>query len=459
MASLKFIDQHHWDALEDHLTGGGGERFAFAHTRPLMMAGEGPVLAVTGLELMGDSDVEQKGRGWYLKDEALDRVHNAAATGGFGLIEFHNHRAGPPAFSPLDEAGLTPMAEYVTGLLADRPYGAAVYAGGRIHAEHWHRTPGGLRRGPFRSVLALGKTLRNVSAPAQRAPARLERQAQILGERGSETLASLRIAVVGAGGTGSQAVLALAYLGATDLLVLDDDHVEISNLNRLVTAAHADIGAPKNLVARRRAREVDPGISVTALPALSHDGAHPELHDADLIIGCVDHDGARDRLNQIAVDTATPYIDIATGIDAISTPPIAGGRVIVVSPRGPCLHCHRELDPAEITRWTKDPEQQALDREHGYGGTVANPAVVHLNGLSVHAAIAELAAWISGHRQPAQYLDVDLFGVLRRSDDPPGCRVVPRRPIAAAAGCITCGRPDRAVARRLDDCAPGGPSL
>lgn len=438
MATLKFVDRHHWDALENHLTSGRGERFAFAHTRLLTTTPDGPVLAVIGIELMSDVDVTHDEDGWYLKDEALDRVHNAAVGAGVGLVEFHNHRLGPPAFSPTDEGGLTPMAEYVTELLVDRPYAAAVYAAGRVHAEYWMRTPDGLGRGPFRSVTVLGETLRNVNALAAPDAERLQRQAEILGQWGSETLAHLRIGIVGAGGTGSQVALTLAYLGAANLLVLDDDHVEVTNLNRLVTAACADVGAPKNLVARRRVREVDPGINVVALPALTPDGAHPELHDVDLIIGCVDHDGARDRLNQIAVDTATPYIDIATGVDTTSTQLIAGGRVITVTPGGPCLHCHRELDPGEVTRWSKNPAQQALDRQHGYGATGANPSVVHLNGLAANAAIAELAAWLSGHRPPAQYLDIDLFGAMTRSDAAKGCRVGPRRPVAPRQGCIGC---------------------
>lgn len=439
MATLKVLDERHWDALEDHLSSGRGERFAFAHTRLLTTTPDGPVLAVIGIEVMSDADVTHDEDGSYLKDEALDRVHNAAVAAGVGLVEFHNHRFGPPAFSTTDEAGLTPMAEYVTGLLGDRPYGAAVYVAGRLHAEYWTGMLDELRRGPFRSVTVLGETLRNVNAPPAPRAERLQRQEQLLGQWGSETLASLRIAIVGAGGTGSQVALALAYLGATDLLVLDDDHVEVTNLNRLVTAGYADVGAPKNLVARRRVQEVDPGINLVALPALTPDGAHPELHDVDLIIGCVDHDGARDRLNQIAVDTATPYIDIATGVDTTSTQLIAGGRVIIVTPGGPCLHCHRELDPGEVTRWSKDPAQQALDRQHGYGAAGANPSVVHLNGLAANAAIAELAAWISGYCPPAQYLDIDLSGLLTRGDSPPGCRIVPRKPVEAKRDCMSCG--------------------
>jgi len=138
--------------------------------------------------------------------------------------------------------------------------------------------------------------------------------------------------------------------------------VELSNLNRVVTAGLVDVGAPKNLVARRSMEEIDPHIAVVALRGIGPQDEHPELNDVDLIIGCVDYDGPRNRLNQIAIDTATPYIDIATGIDTSLDPPAVGGRVVLVTPRGPCLHCHGELDAAEITRWAKHDDQRELDR-------------------------------------------------------------------------------------------------
>lgn len=440
MSSLKFTQPIHWDTIETHLTRGGGERFAFALTRQLAAS---TVLEVVGVELIGDDDIIADKTGWSIAEEALDRVHNLAVTTGCGLVEFHNHHLGPPGFSRTDEEGLTPMADYVTGLLPDKPYGAGVYADGWVHVEHWRQTSMGLVRGRFDSVVVLGDHLRLLNVLAPRNDRRLARQTGYLGMRESATLAHLRVAVVGAGGTGSHVALALAYLGVGEMLVLDDDEVEESNLNRLITAGIADLGAPKNLVARRRIHEVDPTLGAVALPGVHPTRASAELDDVDLIIGCVDHDGPRDRLNQLAVEMATPYIDVATGIDLTTAPPTVGGRIVVVRPGGPCLHCLGELDPAEVGRWGKPLEQAVLDQAHGYGTPEANPAVVHLNGIAVHAAIAELVAWVSGHRPPAQYLDVDLSGALARSDSPPGCRVTPRRPVARADGCIGCGRVER----------------
>ena len=440
MSSLKFTDQSHWDTLEEHFGGGSGERFAFFHTRQLDTTGDAPHLQVTGIELIDDSDVMGDETGWYVADRVLDRVHNAAVRNGHGLIEFHNHHLGAPGFSRTDEAGVVPMADYATSLMPDRAYGAGVYAQGRVHVEYWTRVGRRTHRGRFRSVTVYGDQLRLVNAAAPSRPDRLNRQADLLGEWGSSTLTELKTALVGVGGTGSHTALALAYLGVRELLVLDSDHVDTTNLNRLVTAGTADIGAPKNLVARRRVREIDSDLQCTALPALTPDGDHPELHDVDLIIGCVDHDGPRDRLNQIAVDTATPYLDIATGIQTNIVPPVIGGRAILVQPDSPCLHCHDELDPVEIAHWAKDPAQQALDRQHGYGTTNPNPAVIYLNGVTAHAAIGELIAWCSGHRPPAQYLDIALSGFLAQDQNVPGSRITPRRPTQRVSTCIACAR-------------------
>ena len=240
---------------------------------------------------------------------------------------------------------------------------------------------------------------------------------------------------MGAGGTGSQAAAyGLGYLGVEDLLILDDDLVEESNLNRLVTAGYADLEAPKTLTARRRLREIDPNLRIHSGGAVTPDGGPPDLADADIIFGCVDNDGPRDVLNQMAVDLAIPYIDIATAVFTDASPPIIGGRVIVVTPGGACLHCLQELDPTEVANWAKTPTQQEADRRHGYGTTEPNPAVVHLNGLAVNAAVAEFAAWIAGHRSPAQWLDIEL----NETDIVPGVRVTPRQTRGASPSCIAC---------------------
>ncbi|HEX5113664.1 MAG TPA: ThiF family adenylyltransferase [Pseudonocardiaceae bacterium] len=435
MSSLKFTNPDHWTHIEQHLARAPGERFAFALTKTLSNSATGPVLLVVDVILIGDHEIERGPHGWYVADHAIDRVHNHAVTENLGMVEFHNHALGPPGFSSIDEAALAPMVDYVLDLGHGTPYGAAVWVEGAVRADWWRPAGSdGVERRPFDTVTVLGDHLRVINADAI-AGERFVRQLPLLGPNAQATLAAMRVAVVGAGGTGSHVALNLAYLGFCNVFLLDDDCVEITNLNRLVTADHADLNSPKTIVAGRRMRAIDPRIQIHTRPGLTPTGMHPELGDVDLIIGCVDHDGPRHRLNEIAIDTQTPYIDIATGVDSSHTPTALGGRVTFVSPGGPCLTCLDELDSAEVARWAKPASQQALDRQHGYGTNTPNPSVVYLNGLAVHAAFAELAAWLSGSRPPAQWLDIDLLGNAAR----PGLHVAPRELPDRNPGCVDCG--------------------
>ena len=434
MSTLKFTDPDHWQGIERHLADVGGKRFAFAYTRTISTTGAGPVLEVVDTTLVDELDTTRGIDGWSIRDRALDHVHNQALASGYGIVEFHNHEHGPPGFSHTDEDALAPTVAYCLDLLGGTPYGAAVWADGALHAEWWRRDGDGhVERGQFSTVTVLGDHLRVLNAkpvPEER-PAR---QLPLLGTRAQAAIAALRVAVVGVGGVGSHLAQGLAYLGFRNVLLMDDDLVEITDLNRMVTAGYADIGQSKTQATRRWMRAIDPSIEVSTTGGLTVAGEHPELDDIDLIIGCVDDDGPRNRLNQIAVRTRTPYLDIAAGADDSAFPFTVGGRVVITTPHGPCLTCLGALDAAEIARWTRTTGHPDPDRVAGYGAGGGTPSVVYLNGLTANAALAELAAWLSGARPPAQWLDLDLIGVPSR----PGTRLDPRQVAGPEPGCITC---------------------
>lgn len=435
MSTLRIPNQILWETLENHLTSGRSERFAFALTRTVSNGIDGPVLSVEDIELIANDEVEQNHTGWTVKDVALDRVHNRAIIENKGLVEFHDHHIGPPGFSRLDESALEPMVKYVLDLLPGRPYGAAVLAEGRLHAEWFRSQDNAIQRGVYRSVTVVGDRLTLLNAYHDDLEERFTRQIPLLGRAGQTAARTLRVGVVGAGGTGSHAISLFSYLGVRDFVLLDDDLVETTNLNRLVTAELADVGAPKVLVARRRVLAVDPHACVRVFSGLSPDGEHEELIEVDLIISCVDNDGPRHRLNELAVRADIPLIDIGTGVDPNIDPPATGARVCFFLPGTPCLTCTEELDLLEVARWYKPSDQRTLDRAHGYGLPEASPSVVHLNGIAVNAAVAEVVAWISGARSPARRLDIDIDGAMSL----PGVRVAPSSDTARRAGCIDCG--------------------
>jgi molybdopterin/thiamine biosynthesis adenylyltransferase len=435
MPTLKFTDADHWKGIEQHLGGqAGGKRFAFAYTRTISNTAAGPVLEVVDTMLIDEVDTSRGIDGWYIADPALDHVHNHALATGYGIVEFHNHQHGPPGFFHTDEDALAPTVGYCLDLLGGTPYGAAVWADGALHAEWWRRDADGhVERGQFSTVTVLGDQLRVLNAKPvfEERPAR---QLPLLGTRAQAAIATLRVAVVGVGGVGSHLAQGLAYLGLRNVLLMDDDLVEITDLNRMVTAGYADIGQLKTMVTRRRLRAIDPLMNVWTAGGLTVTGEHPELEDIDLIIGCLDDDGPRNRLNQIAARTRTPYLDIAAGADDSVEPFAVGGRVILTTPHRPCLACLGGLDAAEIARWARTTGQQESDRLQCYSPGSRSPSVVYLNGLTANAALTELAGWLSGARPPAQWLDIDVIGDQSR----PGTQVGPRQVTGPDPGCITC---------------------
>ena len=93
------------------------------------------------------------------------------------------------------------------------------------------------------------------------------RTAMLIGTAGVERLRQAGVAVFGLGGVGSYAAEALARAGVGRLLLVDDDLVALSNLNRQLYALRSTIGMPKVQAAWERIRDIDPSIQVDAVCA------------------------------------------------------------------------------------------------------------------------------------------------------------------------------------------------
>jgi len=84
------------------------------------------------------------------------------------------------------------------------------------------------------------------------------------GENTFNKISSASIAVVGIGGVGSHAVEALARTGVGKLIIIDDDKIELSNINRQIWALNSTIGKNKVDVARERLLDINPAAEIIA---------------------------------------------------------------------------------------------------------------------------------------------------------------------------------------------------
>ena len=81
--------------------------------------------------------------------------------------------------------------------------------------------------------------------PAVDDEGRLDRVERLYGRDAMTRLGSARVAVFGVGGVGGCCAESLARTGVGDLLIVDDDIVRPSNMNRQIVATTATIGRPK----------------------------------------------------------------------------------------------------------------------------------------------------------------------------------------------------------------------
>ncbi len=110
-----------------------------------------------------------------------------------------------------------------------------------------------------------------------------------IGEEGQRRLNAARVTVVGAGGLGSPALLALAAAGIGSLTVIDDDVVELTNLQRQLAHRVEDIGTPKTASAVRAITALAPHTVVTAVPErLDTANAARLLAGADVVVDTSD---------------------------------------------------------------------------------------------------------------------------------------------------------------------------
>src|SRR5436190_11854451 len=147
------------------------------------------------------------------------------------------------------------------------------------------------------------------------------------------------VLIIGAGGLGCPAALALGAGGVRRIGVVDDDRVDASNLHRQVLFADEDVGAMKaDAFARALARRF-PAVDVAAHAVRFDVGnAHALIQDYDVVIDGSDNFATKFLANDAAVLARRPLIHGA----AVGT----GGQLLTVPPGGrPCYRCLFEEPP------------------------------------------------------------------------------------------------------------------
>jgi molybdopterin/thiamine biosynthesis adenylyltransferase len=148
--------------------------------------------------------------------------------------------------------------------------------------------------------------------------------------------------VIGAGGLGGPALLVLAAGGVGRLVLVEDDAVETSNLNRQPLFAESDLGARKAAAAAARLRVLFPNVAVEARDARFDAASAVELvRAADVVVDGSDNFGTKFLANDAAMRVRVPLVH--GGVLRTTA------QLLTVAPAGigGCLRCLFEAPPAQ----------------------------------------------------------------------------------------------------------------
>ena len=133
-----------------------------------------------------------------------------------------------------------------------------------------------------------------------------------IGGPGQKALKAASVLVVGAGGLGSPVLLYLAASGVGRLVIVDDDEVDASNLQRQVIHTTARIGMPKVESAREAIAALNPFVTVEAVKArLTEENAASLVAGVDLVLDGSDNFDTRYLVNRVCAGLGKPLIAAA----------------------------------------------------------------------------------------------------------------------------------------------------
>ncbi|WP_108659404.1 HesA/MoeB/ThiF family protein [Acuticoccus kandeliae] len=138
-----------------------------------------------------------------------------------------------------------------------------------------------------------------------------------VGGPGQAKLKAARVLVIGAGGLGTPVIQYLAAAGVGTLIVVDEDVVSLSNLQRQILYGTGDVGAPKVARAADAVARLNPHVTVITHQArLTEANAAALLADCDIAVDGTDNAATRYILSDAAYHARVPLVSGAvTGFD------------------------------------------------------------------------------------------------------------------------------------------------
>ena len=165
---------------------------------------------------------------------------------------------------------------------------------------------------------------------------------QILIENWNQTkIRESKVVIVGLGALGTVAATSLAMAGVGEIVLVDHDTIEISNLNRQLLFRTQDVGKSKVDIAAKSLEEINSDIKITPLNQKIQEVPLKVLENASVILEGLDTFHDRRWVNSFIIEKGIPLI--SGGLFGFL------GNLQVVIPRvSACLECQSLIPEEEL---------------------------------------------------------------------------------------------------------------
>lgn len=246
-------------------------------------------------------------------------------------------------------------------------------------------------------------------------PEMFSRSAPLLGLDVLRRLATDQcIAIVGAGGLGSIISEHLVHMGFHQLILIDPDVLEVSNLNRVVGASYSDAQAraPKVKSLAAHLSRINPQTDISALQVdIRSSEAEVAIAGANWLVVATDNHTSRQHAQRLSIQYYVPLLSVGVNI-TVSDGVVSDMSGEVITARvgdNLCLNCLRRINPMKIAAESHpDTDVRAALVGRGYvtGTDMPEPAVKTLNSIVATLAVDTL---INQYTETQRHISVLVY--------------------------------------------------
>jgi molybdopterin/thiamine biosynthesis adenylyltransferase len=349
-----------------------------------------------------------------VEPRAVNGMISLCASNQLGVVMCHSHSSNSP-YSPSDDYGEKRLFDTLREFIPEQaPTASLLFYPGGVRGRVW--LPNQAAPLPIDEIIVLGCSIHrytNRQSHTFQASEQFDRQVRAFGSHGQYLIEHSHVAIVGVGGTGSSVAEQLTRLGVNDMLLVDPDDFEASNLTRMY-GTFADpsdthwwqfwkrkpVSQKKVGLVAAHLRRINQNLRVqTVAQSIVQDSAAKMLCDRDVIFLCTDEHWGRSVVNQIAYQYMIPTINLGMAITAHKSNIESGvGTVDVLFPDKACLWCKQFLNSKRISAESMPSADRASRLEEGYVQNIdtKQPSVISINTTVAGMAVTQFLQLLTG---------------------------------------------------------------